>query len=408
MTRFIESFTTRHMLTPWTTKAAQTWLFLAAVPAKKVRNYLEHFMNSKGPDRAKYHYEVWAEPSFGFLTVVDHGDFRSLHESEDPERTLKHREVIWTFPAARYRRTDDNLLVERTLVWVQPFYFDNNSYVTFSSREIYGGEKGMADVLIAEGSTGQDFHMDVDLHGFSTYNPRSQVRDLGGMHIRGGPMVTDPPAQLRSGEQADPPKGSDGPPGSTVGPPLPSMKELLDQDAEVRKFLLTFSSILPPEWSIDKPGEHFEVPEIELNSVKQYRDANDSYLAAYRALVSSQVSHSNLDGFKCLPKERVDVRFMWSASFSEQLTNLFGLERPKEGAGQSGHLGKGMHIDDVGIDWDLPAVRLDVRLAVYFTSDAQFDVIKVLHAYGDSPNYHHMLVDSKIRPEPSPASGPRP
>lgn len=385
MTRFVESFTTRHMLPPWSTRRSRSWLFLAALPRDKVIRYLDKFMNSAGPDRAPYHYEPWSETCFGFLTLVEHGHFSSESSDETLGFSLKHSELIWTFPAARYRKTEDNLLVERQLVWVQPFYFDDNSYVTFSSREIWGGEKGMADVLVAEGSNARDFHMDVDLHGFSTYSPRSQVHAIGGIHIRGGPVVPEDGERPGMGDPGA--NGAPGAPSSTVGQPIPELDDIIAGDKDLLAFLKSFEDILPDDWSIEHPTRNFRVPGIEINSVKQYRDANDTRLAAYRAIVSSLVTHSNLLEFDYLPRERVDVRFMWSATFREQLENLFGLKAPPDGQGVWGHVGEGLHIDDIGVDWNLPAVKLDVHLALHFHADAHFEVKKVLHAYGNSPLY---------------------
>lgn len=391
MTKFIESFTTRQMLTPWTTSASRSWLFLARVPTPNVKNYLADFFNSAGPDRAPYHYEPWADPCFGFLTLVEHGNFMSDQWGHANDRRLSHRELIWTFPTARYRRTEDNLLVEKTLVWLQPFYFDDNSYVTFSSREIWGGDKGMADILVADGSTARDFHMDIDLHGFSTYNPRSHVHAIGGVHIRGGPyngaQTSAHPVKEPSKDGPEQSSKPDSLPPSQQGPVIDPLKKFIADDLELSAFVKSFEGILPASWSIADPSKHFDIPDIVLNSVKQYRDANNYKLAAYRAIVESRVSHSGQEGFDYLPGNRVDLRFMWSDSFKEQLQNLFGLTQPQAAGATWGHVGKGLRIDDKGVDWDLEAVKLDVRLALHFYSDAKFHVDRVLHAYGDSPYY---------------------
>ena len=404
MTEFVESFTTRNMLPPWNTEAARSWLFVAPIDQDRTQTYLDHFMNSLGPDLAPYHYEVWSDPCFGFLTLVDHDCFSSETSAMGDGSYLSHREMIWTFPAARYRRTENNLLVEKTLVWIQPFYFDSNSFVTFSSREIWGGEKGMADIKIADGSTARDFHMDVALNGFATYNPRSHVHAIGGVHIRGGPLVPDEilPGDAIHRKQTGKKKrkskkartkleGIDsvataGTGDSADGPPIPPLDRVIKADKELLAFLASFQQLMHKDWNADNPTHNFFVPDIRINSLKQYRDAFSIERAAYRAIVESAVSHDNVVDYGYLPRERIDVRFMWSDSFKEQLKMLFNLEEPGKDTAW-GHVGQGLRIDDTGIDWNLPAVRLDVRLALYFQSDARFEVEKVLYTYGEGPHY---------------------
>ena len=423
MTDFIESFTTRNMLTPWETSCARSWLFIAPIDTERTQAYLDHYMNSPGPDLSPYHYEVWNDPCFGFLTLVEHSHFYSETTAKGDGRDLSHNEMIWTFPAARYRRTKDNILIEKTLVWIQPFYFDSNSFVTFSSREIWGGEKGMADILIAKGSTAQDFHMDVALRGFSTYNPRSQVHAIGGVHIRGGPKLDKHgvPCGLKTKKQKkrdrkkakeekarldqeqeklssqagmmnsitdplmDEPENADG---CEIEEPILPLDKLIKSDRKLLAFLASFQELMHSEWNADNPTHNFFVPEIRINTLKQYRDAFSIEKAAYRAIIESVVGHGTPVDYGYLPADRIDVRFMWSDSFKEQLQMLLNMDEPGKQT-PWGHLGEGLRIEDAGIDWNLPAVRLPVSLALYFEADASFDVERVLHTYGQGPHYPH-------------------
>lgn len=378
MTEFIESFTTRHMLPPWHTKAARSWMFVAPMSRQRIQVYLDAFLNAPGPDSSPFWYKPWTDPCFGFLTLVNHKDFRGRHSTEASTRKLEHKEFMWSFPAARYRRTADDALYDKTLVWIQPFYFDTNSFVTFSSREIWGGEKGMADIVIASESSAQDFHMDVELNGFATYNPRSHVHAIGGVHIRGGPLASGPDYH---GEPDGPPW-----PTSRDGPEIKPLAELIKGDKELLSFIASFQGLMHNEWKPEDPTHHFFVPELRINSLKQYRDAFSVERAAYRSIVECKVTHDTVTDYGYLPGERVDIRFMWSDSFKEQLMLLLDLAEPDEDAPR-GHPGHGMHIPDTDIDWNLKAVKLDVRLALHFRSNAAFHVEKVLYTYGQGAEY---------------------
>lgn len=360
MTAFAESFTTQNLLPPWSTIGARTWMFVAKVPTDNIELYLDKSMNSAGPDTAPYHYAPWDGPGFGILSLVDHLDFASLAIDGKRRNRVRHKELIWSFPAVRYRRTADNLLVERTLVWIQPFYFDTNAFITFSSREIWGGEKGVAQILLADDSTAEEFHCDVALNGFASFSPRSKVHSMGAVHIRGS--CADASVTRKD------------------------LRVFIDEDEDMSKILASFGEILPADWLAEDPSAHFAMPPIEVNTVKQYRDALDPSCASYRALVASRITHSAAEYSGYLPGSEVDIRFMWSDSFKDQLTTLLGLPEP-DAAYQKGHMGTGMRIDDDGMDWNLPAVRLPIMLSLCFATDAQFEVTNVLHTYGNGPHY---------------------
>jgi hypothetical protein len=55
--------------------------------------------------------------------------FSSCCDGRGGRDTTSHTELTWTFPALRYSVSPDNLLVDPLQVWIEPFAFDDNSYV---------------------------------------------------------------------------------------------------------------------------------------------------------------------------------------------------------------------------------------------------------------------------------------
>ena len=141
MTQFVDSFTTQQLLPPWQSTGARFWAFVVKTAPDCMQHYLDTHFNSAGPDVAPFQYRCRDDSGYGMLIVADHPDFSSGHEPGGKWSTLSHREVFWSFPAFRYPVNPDNLLDRPQPVWIQPFYFDDNSLVMFSSREIWGSEK---------------------------------------------------------------------------------------------------------------------------------------------------------------------------------------------------------------------------------------------------------------------------
>lgn len=375
MTDFVESFTTQQLLPPWHSHDAETWMFLIHVHPDLMADYLDRHFNDGGPDVAPYYYEPWSDPCFGFLQVVDHPRFSSEHAQPDHESfvhdheahprpddcqhwdTVSHAEVFFSFPARRYRRTEDNLLVEPKLVWIQPFYFDSSSYVMFSSREIWGSEKEMAKIQINQGKVLNDLHIDVSIEGFETFNPHSVAKSIGAIH-------------LRMDEKAK----------------RTTLAEVRDKNSHLAKIIKSLDGHLPPEWTDEKPVRTLSLPEFQINTLKQYRDVFDMHDAVYRAIIASQVEHSDIREMSVFHGDHVKVDFMWSDSMKEQYERLFGMSAPKKNS-RRGHRGKGLRNDEGDTDWDLHHIPMKVHLAIFFKSDAFFDVLGTLYTYGGGPQY---------------------
>ena len=375
MTDFVESFTTQQLLPPWYSHGAKTWMFLVKANKKLMQDYLDEHFNDPGPDVAPYYYEPWSDPCFGFLQFVDHVNFSSEHarpdlapgvpldDTFDPLDdhqhwdTLQHREVFFTFPAARYRRTSDNLLIDKKLVWIQPFFFDNSSYVMFSSREIWGSEKEMAMIDIEYGDTRNQLHIDVSIDGFKKFDPHSISERIGVMHLR----------MDQTSEQ-------------TL---LGTMK---DKSPRISDIIDSLKGYLPDAWLDATEDKKLHLPTFKINTLKQYRDVFNMHDAAYRAIIASEAAHSDITDLSVFHGKRVDVQFLWSDSMKETFETLFDLKPPKEDA-KKGIDGSGTAVVPDGIDWDMPAVKLEIELAVFFTSNAHFDVLGTLFTYGGGPQY---------------------
>lgn len=348
MTAFKPSFSTQQLLPPWQSIGSRNWAFLMKVPPDCIQTYLDAWFNAKGPDQAPYYWQAvqGKEHGYGVLLVCDHKDFYS----EVDGATLKHREVFWMFPARRYERTPDNLLIGRSkTVWIQPFALDDNSFLMFSSREIWGCEKDMAKILIDEESEPGALHIDIALEGCKKFTPRSRSHLIGVMHLRMG-------------------KCQEGP------------WTFLDGEPEFGAFMGEFFAGFAGPTIDTNPNLRSNT--IELNTLKQFRDAFDMRFAAYRAISASRVSHEHVAPPQFYHGENVSIDFMWSDTCGERWTNLFGLEEPHGKSVERGH----PHGDKSGldhkIDWDMPRVKGNVVVAMSFTANTRFEVLETLFTYG--------------------------
>ena len=355
MTKFIDSFSTEQLLPPWYSKGARNWAFVIEVPPHCIQDYLDTHLNAPGPDVAPWHWQAISDSSHGVLLVSDHGNFSSGAMGGTGWKQLAHKEVFWFFPAYRYQRTPDNLLVgDPAIVWIQPFALDDNSYVMFSSREIWGCEKDMATILTYEGEQPGDLHLDLAIEGCKTFAPRSISHQIGAIHIR-----MTPPAQ-----------------------PF-DWKDVFG-DADLARLTGDFLGgvMMPTQPAGTGAPQGGNV--LEINTLKQFRDVFDLRCAAYRAIIASRVTHSEVTNPQFYPGDAVEIDFMWSDSLAEKFERLFGLEQPTTDTVPSGHPA-GLAASGVGIDWDMPRVRAKVKFAAAFTSDSHFEVLGTMHTYGLGP-----------------------
>jgi len=347
MTDFVPSFSNDQLLPPWASKDARLWSFVIRIDAALIQAHLDLYYNSPGPDRAPYHYAALEGPTFGVLALGSHDNFSSMAQSIGEMRTVSHREVYWSFPVRRWRITPDNIIVEPALVWIQPFVFDDNSFVMFSAREICGTEMGMARIALVEDGPNSPLHIDVAIPGTKFFLPRQVSHLLGCIHVElmAGCTPVDPQILFRD------------------RPELAAMADLMA--SQVR-----FAGA----------GNGDAKHAIEVNTLKQFRDVFKMEYAVYRALIASRSTHTNVTKVECYDGRQIDLRFMWSDSMKEIYTRFFGLKEPTEG--KDGHPEGGSAIDGHDVDWDMPSVGLQVAFAVASTSDVLFEVLGTLHTYG--------------------------
>lgn len=353
MTAFIDSFTTQQLLPPWMSLDARAWVFVVPVGPGVFQSYLDRHFNRAAPDRAPFRYDTLDGQNYGLLCIIDHPNLSSGAIGTTGWDTTATNEVFWTFPAKRWRITPDNLAIEPEFVWIKPFMLVDNSYVMFSSREIWGDETDMAKILIAAGGEPDDMHIDVAIHGLKRFSPRSQSHPIGYLHV-----------QMEPG---------------SAGLDMPALLAKNRDLAAFRQFLLDHVPLGPtanPQPPVDPQSG------MALNTLRQFRDVFDMRVAAYSALVASRTTRSNIRDPIFYDGTRIAIDVMWSDSNAEALTKLFGLFPPHDGTALSGHPDGGPPIDESGIDWDMPRSRMPVACAASFTFDARFEVLETLHRYG--------------------------
>lgn len=359
MTKFIESFATQQLVPPWLSRDAKFWTFVVPIGRSFLQDFLDREMNSAGagltgpaPDFAPYRYEALPDPTYGLLCMVEHNDCSSMIGSAQGWDTVATREVYWTFPARRWRVTADNLAVEPSLVWIKPFMLVDNSYVMFSSREIWGDEADMATIQLDRGDSASGRSFDVAIQGIKQFAPRSISHLIGYLHAWIQPDA----------ETAD-------------------IAGLLARDPA----LATFAGTLGGRVMLGLGPDGAAVPAaeqvFETNVLKQFRDVFDMRVAVYRAIVASQTLHSNVRDVTYYDGAKINLAAMVSDTTREAINKLFGAPTMAANA-PTGHPETGHPTDQGGIDWDLPHVPLDVTLGISFTGDARFDVLATMHTYG--------------------------
>jgi hypothetical protein len=360
MTGFIESFATHQVLPPWSSAGVMTWGFVIRLEADRVQAYLDTYFNGAYPDRAPYDYSPIPGPQFGLLSAVLH----PLMWSEYPGRpagwdAVTVTEVYLGIPVRRRPISADNIIVEDpTIVWVQPLMFADNASVVFGSREIWGADMEFADIVVDHAASGA-FHLDVAVEAIKTFAPRSRSELLACLHLRTKAFIELERGQLPA-----------------RSPDLTGFLERLD---EMGVFADEKSE--PPAAGADS---------IELNKLKQFRDAYDMGAATYRAIVAARTSQVNVGAVRFFDCEEVEIDFMWSDSMAEMLTKLLGFAGPTDTGPPAEHAsGSGSEPSSdrvigsgADVDWNMSRAAVKAELAFWIRSDVHFEVLKTLHTYG--------------------------
>jgi hypothetical protein len=354
MTAFIESFSTDQLLPPWLSTGMRMWSFVVPVDRTLIETHLETRFNAPAPDQAPYVYAPMQGKTYGLLCVARHDTFSSIYEKKVGPDTVSHTELYWAFPVLRYRVSADNLRHDPQLVWIQPFAFDNSSYVMFSAREIWGTEMGMAAIRMAEGSTPDELRIDMAIEGMARFDPKAQSQSIGCMRMGLKPAATEG-----------------------------NLDALLEIDPDLAAFLdiLIGAGAFNGDFDHAEPGRE---PGMEVNTLRQFRDVFDMNSAAYRALVASRTRHANIRDFAVFSGEDTLVEFVLSDSMKETFLAMFG-ERPRYPHSQLA--AKAPNLGAPGTpptNWALDHMPVEVALVLSYTADARFDIIRTLHTYGQT------------------------
>lgn len=366
MTAFIESFATQQLLPPWRAARVQISGFAIRVGRERIEAYLQKYFNGGYPDQAPFVYEpLPGETQFGLLTCSFFPAIRTQARGQDIHPvsggavwdTIRHTEIYLAFPVHRRAVGADGVVSDPTLVWVQPAVYSDNDTVVFSSREIWGTDMFLATIVHETDPDPAVFHVDAGIVAVKTFDPRSIAECLAFLHIhaRQAPGLALP--QILSGNRD-----------------LQGFIDVLGASG-------FFAGGAPP------PGVSSGVKPsgVELNNLKQFRDAYDMGTAIYRAIVASQATYSNVDEVLFYDTASIDLAFMWSDSMGEFLQTVLGATKPVAGKTDPAELGPPVdHAEDwtSPMDWDMDRVPFKVELGFTFVADVDFTVLKTLHTYG--------------------------
>ena len=354
MTNFVESFFSKQLLPPWKSEGCTMWGFVVRVEDVCIQRYLDNYLNGEYPDRAPYRYSLLSGPQFGLFNVAFHPKVYSAFPGNPIGwDTVSHTEIYWTFPVRRHRITPDNLLVEPRAIWVQPFAFDDNPMVVFGSREIWGSDSVVADIIREEGLPTGALHVDVAVQGFRHFSPSSVMQPLACVH-----MAVDPDATI------------DGTEALAANTELANLATLL-----MHSGVFAGQTTAPPPGSDAKEG-------VELNNLKQFRSVENWGEAVYRAIVASRTSHTEVDNVTFYRPGKVHVDLLWSDSMAETLQDLFGVDGSSLQAEFAPEHVDLLNPDENGVYWNLPRASLIVELAYSFTSNVSFEAVETLYTYG--------------------------
>ena len=364
MTQFIESFATQQLLPPWNAKQVQISGFAIRLQRQLIVDYLEKFFNGGYPDTAPFLYEpLPGKAQFGLLTYSAYPAIRTgttgpgTHpvSGGDIWDSIRHTEIFLAFPVHRRSIGVDGVASEPTLVWVQPAVYSDNDTVVFSSREIWGTDMFLATIVREPNA--EAFHVDAGIVAVKTFDPRSVDELLAFLHIH---------AQLKPGL---------------------ALPEILAGNPDLKRFVDILGASGMFAGGAPPPGvpKTVEPTAVELNNLKQFRDAYDMGTAIYRAIVASQASYSNVGEVVFYDTSGIDLAFMWSDSMGEFLQTILGAAKPVPGRTDPADLGPPIeHVEDwtSAMDWDMDRIVVKAELGFAFVADVDFKVLATIHTYG--------------------------
>jgi hypothetical protein len=153
-------------------------------------------------------------------------------------------------------------------------------------------------------------------------------------------------------------------------PDLETLVEILSQSG-------VFEGPAPKGFTVtDQPAG------IELNDLKQFRDAYNMAAAIYRGIVASRTSHTDIADIAFYDPQAVEIDFMWSDSIADTLITLLDVHGPNHPGPPAAHLHAPPPTSTSEIDWRLDRATIPCELAFAFTSNVTFEVLRTLYTYG--------------------------
>lgn len=364
MTAFVESFATQQLLPPWHAAQVQISGFAIRMRRDLIVAYLAKYFNGAYPDKAPFQYEpLPGEVQFGLLTCSFYPAIRTGAKGPgthpvsggDIWDTIRHTEIFLAFPVHRRAVGPDGVMSDPTLVWVQPAVYSDNDTVVFSSREIWGTDMFLASIVRDPDPAA--FHVDAGIIAVKTFDPRSVDELLAFLHLHAKPQHGLALPQILAGN-----------------PDLQAFVDVLGASG-------MFVDGAPPSGV----SSGVEPAGVELNNLKQFRDAYDMGAAIYRAIVASKATYSNVGEIVFYDTPSIDLAFMWSDSMGEFLQTVLGATKPVPGKTNPADLGPpSEHAEDwtSPMDWDMDRIVVNAELGFAFVADVDFKVLATIHTYG--------------------------
>jgi hypothetical protein len=292
---------------------------------------------------------------YAFLVIVDQPGAQTVGHAG---HRVANKNVYVTIPIRRRDVSHANLVIgDGELVWFRPVQWCDSSTYVFSAREIWGADVQYQTIIRDPAVHAPALHLDTAYVGCAKFEPFSFNELLAALHVRAGKGA---PADAKVWDALD-----------------PQLRDL------IHRLSLTPARTEPPP----KDFPH-GVGSILIDSLKQFRAAEDMELAIYRALVTSRQWHGKARDLFIHDPAEVQVDFMASDTLSD-LQRHFGLTPtgpedgvPGENIRPSGRLGRmSRALVPTEVRWDLARMPAPVEFCMSYKTDLYFEVLDTFHVY---------------------------
>lgn len=350
---FVETFATQQLLPPLTSKGVTVRVFLFRLSPEVVQAYCDRFLNLGEAWNRPVHYLALPDAPLGVLAITDYpctvtkrppggGDLGAGSDNWDK---VSQHELYAAAPVYRYRVAAGGALVEPELQWVQPFLINNNASAAFSGREVLGLETlwGEFEFPFREQP---GFAVDVKLPSWRVFRWDSKQERLPFLSVRTGPVLSDQQVQTTfEALQKDP----------------VALADVTALQGAIRGLNLTPGSAIPSA--------------MTMVILKQFREAGDPSKAIYQALVNGQCRFSNVGTperpIRFFDPKSCVLQFTPGAMVDEMIATLLHIPPDDLQA----------RVDKLAAGEKVQPVDLQVRMAVSFQADIEFDAIETIHRF---------------------------